>query len=194
MSRKRAPHRPPDAGAGAVRDASGCPALGAGLCTPVCDRWPAGLWPGIPEPLWPVGQPARRRVQGPRPNSRWMPVPQVLYTQVGKSCRRRRIVGVTYQVVFGTMARVAQILAACGWKINTALGERLNLDMRQRVAAVGRRVRDRAGQKTRDAKDVITRWTFHAQWVESSVDHHRQTCLRGYGIVAVLGDEVALSS
>src|SRR4030095_8627845 len=33
-----------------------------------------------------------------------------------------------------------QVLAACGWTINTACIERLNLDIRQRVAAVGRRV------------------------------------------------------
>src|SRR5262245_51291678 len=69
-----------------------------------------------------------------------MPVPQLLYAQVVKSYRRRRIVGVKYRVVFGTMERVAQILAACGWKINTAFVERLNLDIRQRVAAGGRRV------------------------------------------------------
>jgi hypothetical protein len=31
-------------------------------------------------------------------------------------------------------------LAACGWTISTAFIERLNLDIRQRVAAVGRRV------------------------------------------------------
>jgi IS1 family transposase len=85
-------------------------------------------------------QPARRRDKGPLPKPRWMPVPQLLYAQVVKSYRRRRIVGVKYQVVFGTMERVAQILAACGWKINTAFVERLNLDIRQRVAAVGRRV------------------------------------------------------
>jgi len=30
--------------------------------------------------------------------------------------------------------------ATCGWTINTAFIERLNLDIRQRVAAVGRRV------------------------------------------------------
>jgi len=35
---------------------------------------------------------------------------------------------------------VQQVLAACGRKINTAFVERLNLDIRQRVAAVGRRV------------------------------------------------------
>ena len=31
-------------------------------------------------------------------------------------------------------------LAACGWTINTAFVERLNLDLRQGVAAIGRRV------------------------------------------------------
>jgi IS1 family transposase len=85
-------------------------------------------------------QPARRCAKGPLPQPRWMPVPQLLYAQVVKSYRRRRIVGVKYRVVFGTIERVAQILAACGWKINTAFVERLNLDIRQRVAAVGRRV------------------------------------------------------
>src|SRR5215510_1603920 len=85
-------------------------------------------------------QPARRRAKGPLPKPRWFPVPELLYAQVVKSYRRRRIVGVTYRVVFGTIQRVQQVLAACGRKINTAFVERLNLDIRQRVAAVGRRV------------------------------------------------------
>jgi hypothetical protein len=69
-----------------------------------------------------------------------MPLPELLYAQVGTSYRRRRIVGVQHRVVFGTWQRVEQVLSACGWKINTAFVERLNLDMRQRGAAVGRRV------------------------------------------------------
>ena len=85
-------------------------------------------------------QPARRRDKGPLPQPRWMPLPELLYAQVVKSYRRRRIVGVTYRVVFGTMERVQQVLSACGRKINTAFVERLNLDIRQRVAAVGPRV------------------------------------------------------
>jgi hypothetical protein len=32
-------------------------------------------------------------------------------------------------------------LALCGWRINTSFVDRLNLDIRQRVAAVGRRVK-----------------------------------------------------
>jgi hypothetical protein len=67
-------------------------------------------------------------------------LPQLLYAQVVKSYRRRRLVDVKHRVVFGTLAAVEQVLAACGWTINTAFVERLNLDIRQRVAAVGRRV------------------------------------------------------
>jgi hypothetical protein len=34
---------------------------------------------------------------------------------------------------------IEQGLAACGWQINTSFVERLNLGLRQRVAAIGRR-------------------------------------------------------
>ena len=57
-----------------------------------------------------------------------------------KTVRRRRLVSVKHRVVFGTLERVNQVLAACGWQINTAFVERLNLSIRQHVAAVGRRV------------------------------------------------------
>src|SRR5215510_8444394 len=69
-----------------------------------------------------------------------MPLPGLLYAQVVKQYRRKRVVGVQHRVVFGTLDAVKQILAAYGWKINTSFVERLNLDIRQRVAAVGRRV------------------------------------------------------
>src|SRR5215468_1382102 len=69
-----------------------------------------------------------------------MPLPALLYAQVVKSYRRRRLVGVQHRVVFGTQRAIAQVLATCGWTINTAFVERLNLDIRQRVAAIGRRV------------------------------------------------------
>jgi IS1 family transposase len=85
-------------------------------------------------------QPQRRQDKGPMPKPRWMPLPELLYAQVVKSYRRRRIVGVTHRVVFGTRLAIEQVLAACGWPINTAFVERLNLDLRQCVAAIGRRV------------------------------------------------------
>jgi IS1 family transposase len=84
--------------------------------------------------------PARRQERGPMPKPRWIPRPALRYAQVVKSYRRRRLVGVTHRVVFGTRLAIEQVLARCGWTINTAFVERLNLDIRQRVAAIGRRV------------------------------------------------------
>jgi IS1 family transposase len=85
-------------------------------------------------------QPARRQSTGPAPKPRWMPLPQLLYAQVIKTVRRRRLVRVNHRVVFGTLAAVEQVLSTCGWQINTAFIERLNLSLRQHVAAIGRRV------------------------------------------------------
>jgi hypothetical protein len=69
-----------------------------------------------------------------------MPVPQLLYAQVVKTVRRRRLVRVHHRVVFGTLETVNAVLAPLGCQINTAFIERLNLTIRQHVAAVGRRV------------------------------------------------------
>jgi len=85
-------------------------------------------------------QPERRPGKGPLPRPRWLPMPQLLYAQVVKTVRRRRLISVKHRVVFGTLEAVEQVLSACGWKINTAFIERLNLSFRQHVAAVGRRV------------------------------------------------------
>jgi hypothetical protein len=86
------------------------------------------------------GQPPRRQVTGPAPKLRWMPLPQLLSAPVIKTVRRRRLVRVRHRVVCGTLGAVQQVLAACGWQIQTAFVERLNLTIRQQVAAVGRRV------------------------------------------------------
>jgi hypothetical protein len=74
------------------------------------------------------------------PKPRWMPLPGLLYAQVVKQYHRRRLVGMRHQVVFGTLEGVKQVLASTGWWINTAFIERVNLSIRQHVAAVGRRV------------------------------------------------------
>jgi IS1 family transposase len=81
----------------------------------------------------------RRQARGPAPKPRWMPLPELLYAQVIKCMRRRRIVEVKRQVVIGTQAAVDQVLARCGWQISTAFIERLNLSLRQRVVAIRRR-------------------------------------------------------
>ena len=85
-------------------------------------------------------QPERRHDKGPQPKIRWMPAPGLLYAQVVKRYRRKRIVGVKHRVIFGPATTIESILAKRGWKINTAFAERLNLDFRQHVAAIGRRV------------------------------------------------------
>src|SRR5882672_5680500 len=85
-------------------------------------------------------QPERRQATGAAPKPRWMPLPGLLYAQVVKTVRRRHLAQVKHRVVFGTLERVKHVLAACGWQINTAFVERLNLTIRQHVAAVGRRV------------------------------------------------------
>jgi IS1 family transposase len=85
-------------------------------------------------------QPPRRQGKGPLPKPRWMPLPGLLYAQVVKTVRRRRLVDVKHRVVFGTREAVNAVLAPLGCQINTAFIERLNLTLRQHVAAVGRRV------------------------------------------------------
>jgi hypothetical protein len=57
-----------------------------------------------------------------------------------KRYRRRRLVSRRHRVVFGTLEAIQQVLAKHGWQINTSFVERLNLDLRQHVAAIGRRV------------------------------------------------------
>jgi IS1 family transposase len=85
-------------------------------------------------------QSPRHQDKGPAPKPRWMPQSGLLYAQVVKTVRRRRLVRVTHRVVFGALEAVQQVLATCGWQMNTAFVERLNLTIRQHVAAVGRRV------------------------------------------------------
>ena len=85
-------------------------------------------------------QPPRRQATGPHPKPRWMPQPQLLSAHVVKTVRRRRLVDVQPRVVFGSLEAVNHVLAPLGWHINTAFVERLNLSIRQHVAAVGRRV------------------------------------------------------
>lgn len=56
-----------------------------------------------------------------------------------KTVRRRRLVRVTHRVVCGALAAIEQVLAAQGGHSHTAFVERVNLTIRQHVAAVGRR-------------------------------------------------------
>src|SRR5215813_11710209 len=73
--------------------------------------------------------PPRRQATGPAPKPRWRPLPQLLYAQVVKTVRRRRLVGVTHRVVFGTLEAANQVLRPLGWQIQTAFVERINLSL-----------------------------------------------------------------
>jgi transposase-like protein len=81
-------------------------------------------------------QPERRQATGPLPKPRWRPLPQLLYAQVVKTVRRRRLVGVTHRVVFGTLAAIHAVLAPLGRQINTAFVE---------VRSVGRKEAEASG-------------------------------------------------
>ena len=81
---------------------------------------------------------------------------------MGKSSRRRRLVGVTHRAVFGTRLAIEQVVARCGWTIKTAFVERLTLDIRPRVAAIGRRVHTLC-QGEAGVRD---------QWALLQVSHH----------------------
>jgi hypothetical protein len=82
-------------------------------------------------------QPARQTLNGPCPKPRWMPLPELLYAQVVKTYRRRRLVHMRPRVVSGTLAQVRQVLAPWGWQINTAYIE---------VRPVGRKRTEVLGQ------------------------------------------------
>jgi hypothetical protein len=64
-------------------------------------------------------------------------------------------------VVFGTLERVKHVLAACGWQINTAFVARLNLTIRQRVAAVGRRVTTLCKDEDGLRQQLVVFQTYH---------------------------------
>jgi hypothetical protein len=63
-------------------------------CTAILTHF--GYWLQLP----------RRHATGPAPKPRWMPLPQLLYAQVIKTVRRRRLIRVAHRVVFGTRERI----------------------------------------------------------------------------------------
>jgi len=72
---------------------------------------------------------------------RWQVAAELLYGQVKKRYRQRRLVGITYLMRCGTRAALRAALTRLGLsgKLNTAFVERVNLTVRQSVAALIRR-------------------------------------------------------
>jgi IS1 family transposase len=103
----------------------------------------------------------RSQNRGPWPKPRWIPLPGLLYAQVVKRMRRRRIVEVDHRVVVGPQAEVDQVLAPCGWQINTSFVERLNLSLRQRVAAIRRRSAISCKSETGLSQPLILFQVYH---------------------------------
>ena len=64
-----------------------------------------------------------------------MPLPALMYAQVVKTVRRRRLVRVTHRVVFGTLEAIQQVLAACGWQSNTAFVEVRSVGRKEALAS-----------------------------------------------------------
>jgi len=54
-------------------------------------------------------QPPRRQARGAASKPRWRPLPELLYAQVVKTLRRRRLVAVKHRVVLGTKTAVDQV-------------------------------------------------------------------------------------
>ena len=84
----------------------------------------------------------RRSKYGPSPSPRWKPLPILHYAQVVKKRVNGRVVEVSRKLVYGSMVMVEHTLSQSGVGriINTAFIERLNLSIRQHVAAMGRKV------------------------------------------------------
>jgi IS1 family transposase len=72
---------------------------------------------------------------------RWQVNPAVLYGQLHKRYRQRRLVRIKYQMPCGSRRALRASLRSLGWsgKLQTAFVERVNLTVRQSVAALTRR-------------------------------------------------------
>jgi IS1 family transposase/transposase-like protein len=101
----------------------------------------------------------RRYPRGRRPKPRWLPLPGLQYAQVVKERVKGRVVSVRSRVVYGSRKTIEAILidSGVGKVINTAFIERLNLSIRQGVAALGRKVA-RLAKTDAGLKDLLSLW------------------------------------
>jgi hypothetical protein len=112
--------------------------VSTGLRAAVVDGRVPGVYDGAPDALRPLDTTAAAPRQRPHAQAALdagAPVTlrsggQVLPAPCEREAPRR---------VLGTRRAIEQVLTACGWTINTAFVERLNRDLRQRVAALRRR-------------------------------------------------------
>jgi hypothetical protein len=81
------------------------------------------------------------RTDGPSSQHRWQVAPGLIYGQVKKSYRRRKLVRVSQVMRLGTEAALTAALQELGFsgRLNTAFIERVNLTVRHGVSALARR-------------------------------------------------------
>jgi hypothetical protein len=77
-------------------------------------------------------------------------LPDLLSAQLVKKREKGRVVRVSHRILYGSLETVEAVLQECdvGQKINTAFIERLNLTIRQHVAALARKVIQLAKSET----------------------------------------------
>jgi IS1 family transposase len=92
----------------------------------------------------------RRHRRGATPKPRWQPLPGLLYAQVVKERVKGRVVSVTPRAIYGSLEAIQAAInrTGVGNIVNTAFIERLNLSIRQHVAALARKVLSLASSET----------------------------------------------
>lgn len=105
----------------------------------------------------------RQHMRGRSPKPRWLPIPELLYAQVVKQREHGRVVSVTKRAIFGCPEAIEKALQASGISqvINTAFIERLNLTIREHVAALGRKVQDLAKSISGLRNQLSLAQTYH---------------------------------
>jgi Integrase core domain len=105
--------------------------------------------------------------------------PQLLYGQLHKRYQRRRLVRIRYQMACGSRGALQGALRALGWsgRLQTAFVERLNLTVRQSVAALTRHTWATA-QTTVGLEHQMEWWRAYYHFVRPhrSLRQHRLTC------------------
>jgi IS1 family transposase len=97
---------------------------------------------------------------------RWQVDPRLLYGQLHKRYRRRRLTRIHYHMGCGSRRALQAALRALGWsgRLQTAFVERLNLTVRQSVAALTRRTWATA-QTTAGVQHQVEWWRAYYHFV-----------------------------
>lgn len=117
-------------------------APGPWLCADVSQRPVVGLRQRPADPFWTVGVCAPASSPGKTTQAPLAAVAWPALCPVGQKAREKPGVSVSHRIVYGSLEAVEAVLKDCGvgQVINTAFIERLNLTIRQHVAALARKV------------------------------------------------------